>query len=145
MKNFLNRVESWLVRLGWAAALATRVAIGWLFFQAGWGKLNNLGNTVEFFRSLGIPAPQLQAPFVALTELGCGALLLVGLYTRLAAWPLAATMIVALLTAKRDELHGLSSLNELTEFLYLLLLLWLGTVGGGRASVDGLRRRGGKS
>ena len=55
--------------LSWLPQTAARMALGWVFVQSGWGKLHNLPRVVEYFSSLGIPAPQLQAPFVAGVEL----------------------------------------------------------------------------
>ena len=62
--------------------------MGLVFVTTGWGKLQNLDRVIEFFRSLGIPAPEYQAPFVAATELACGLLLVLGLGTRFAAVPI---------------------------------------------------------
>ena len=45
-----------------------RCELGWIFAESGWGKLHNLKNVVNFFRSLGIPHPELHAPFVATVE-----------------------------------------------------------------------------
>jgi putative oxidoreductase len=44
--------------------LAVRLYWGWQFMQTGWGKLNDVGKVVQFFTSLGIPAPALYAYFV---------------------------------------------------------------------------------
>ena len=72
-----------------------------------------------FFTELGIPAPQFQAPLAATAELVCGALLLVGLFTRVATLPLIGVMAVALLTALRDQIHAASDLFGLAEYLYI--------------------------
>ena len=122
-----------------AAALvpaATRLCLGTVFVQSGWGKLHDLPRVVEYFTSLGIPAPGLQAPFVAAVELLGGLLLLGGLFTRAAAVPLAATMVVALVTAKKADVHGLGDLFGTIEFLYLLALGQLAAFGSGPVSLD---------
>jgi putative oxidoreductase len=116
----------------------TRLCLGFVFVQSGWGKLHDLSRVVATFGSLGIPAPQLQAPFVATVELVGGSLLLLGLLTRPAALPLAATMVVALATAKADDLRGLGDLFSTVEFLYLLALGQLAAFGPGPASIDHL-------
>lgn len=46
--------------------LFVRLVWGWGFFPAGWGKLGNLEQVTGFFTDLGIPAPGVQAVFVAL-------------------------------------------------------------------------------
>jgi len=49
---------------------------------------------------IGIPLPQLMAPFVGVTEIICGTLVLVGLFTRLACVPLLIDICVALYSSK---------------------------------------------
>src|SRR4051794_7451575 len=83
-------------RIEWFPPLLGRLSVGAVFLEAGWGKLHNIPKVVEFFTSLGIPAPQLQAPFVAMNEFVCGGLLILGLFTRLATIPIAASMVVAI-------------------------------------------------
>jgi putative oxidoreductase len=125
----------------WFPPSIARLVVGWVFVSSGWGKLHNLEGVVAFFRDLGIPFPELQAPFVAVTELACGALLLAGLWTRLAALPLVAVMGVALATALRDRIDGIVSLFGLAEFLYIVLLAGLVAHGAGPFSFDALRKR----
>ena len=59
--------------------LLVRLYWGWQFAQTGWGKLHRLPQVVEFFGSLGIPAPALNAYFVTGLELVGGVLLAMGL------------------------------------------------------------------
>jgi putative oxidoreductase len=122
--------------LRWLPPTVARLTLGWIFLPSGWGKLNDLPKVVGFFTELGIPAPRLQAPLAAGTEFLCGALMLLGLCTRLASLPLIGTMIVAILTAKRGELHELSDLFGFAEYLYIVLCLWLGAYGAGPISLD---------
>lgn len=118
----------------------SRVSLGVLFAQSGWGKLHNLPKIIDYFTSLGIPAPQIQAPFVASVELVCGVLVLVGLLTRLASIPLLCTMVVAIITAKKADLDGVSDLFGISEYLYILLFLYLIVDGPGPLSLDHLVR-----
>ena len=118
-----------------------RLTLGWIFLQSGWGKLNDLPKVTAFFAQLGIPAPQLQAPLAAGTEFLCGALMLLGLCTRLASLPLIGVMLVAILTAKRADLHELSDLFGFAEYLYIVLCLWLGAYGAGPLSLDAFLAR----
>ena len=124
--------------LRWLPPTVARLAVGWVFLQSGWGKLHDLPKVVAFFADLGIPAPHFQARLAATTEFVCGALILLGLATRLASLPLIGTMLVAILTALRGDIHELSDLFGLAEFLYIALLLWLGAYGPGPISLDGL-------
>lgn len=130
-----------LTSLDWLPPLVARLTVGWVFVRSGWGKLHNLPQVIQFFTDLGIPAPNLQAPMVAGLELACGLLVLLGLLTRLAALPLIGTMVVALLTAQRAQIHGVGDLFGLVEFLYIALLLWLAQAGAGRFSLDTLLGR----
>ena len=122
--------------LRWLPPTLTRLVIGWVFLQSGWGKLHSQEKVVAFFTQLGIPAPEFQAKLVACTELVCGALILVGLATRIATIPLMITMAVALMTALKSDIHGLSDLFGVSEFLYIALLAWLGVYGAGPLSLD---------
>ena len=52
------------------------------------------------FARIGIPFPDVMGPFVGVVETVCGALIILGLLTRLAAIPLIIIMIVALISTK---------------------------------------------
>jgi uncharacterized membrane protein YphA (DoxX/SURF4 family) len=58
------------------------------------------------FASIGIPNPELMGPFVGVVETVCGALIILGLFTRLAAVPLIVIMIVAIVSTKIPILLG---------------------------------------
>jgi putative oxidoreductase len=131
-------VHSVSTSLQWLPPVVARLTIGWIFLQSGWGKLHNLPRVIGYFTELGIPAPQFQAPLAATTEFVCGALILVGLFTRVASLPLIGTMLVAILTAKKGDIQELSDLFATAEFLYIALLLWLGAYGAGSLSLDGI-------
>jgi putative oxidoreductase len=111
------------------------------------------------FQAIGIPWPEVLGPFVGLVEIACGALLILGLLTRLAAIPLIIIMIVAIVSTKIPILLGhdflifnvphlgrygfWSMLHEARADLCMLLgCLYLLIVGGGGWSLDGrLSRR----
>ena len=128
-------------RLRWLPPSLARLALGWVFLLSGWGKLHNLPDVIEFFASIGIPAPQLQAPFASGVELVCGALLLAGLFSRFAAVPLVVVMLVAIATARHEELTSLGALFGFIEYLYIILLLYVAIEGPGPLSLDALLRR----
>lgn len=58
------------------------------------------------FANIGIPYPDLMGPFVGVVEIVCGALIIVGLFTRIAAIPLIIVMIVAIISTKIPILLG---------------------------------------
>lgn len=124
--------------LTWVGPTLARWTVGWIFVLSGWGKLHNLDQVIGYFGELGIPHPELQAPFAAGTELVCGALVLIGLFTRVASVPLIITMIVAIATAKKDDVGSVGDLFGLIEWCYIALLVWLGVAGPGPLSLDAL-------
>ena len=86
--------------------LAVRLYWGWQFAQAGWGKLHRMPDVIQFFASLGIPAPAANAWFVTLLEFVGGILLAVGLGSRLLALISVGDMLVAYITADREAFFG---------------------------------------
>jgi putative oxidoreductase len=58
------------------------------------------------FANIGIPYPELIGPFVGIVEIICGTLIILGLFTRLAAIPLIIIMIVAIASTKLPILLG---------------------------------------
>jgi putative oxidoreductase len=136
---FVRNAQGWAAeKLGWFPPTLTRLTLGWVFLASGWGKLHNLPKVIAFFTELGIPAPQFQAGMVSTFELVCGGLVLFGLLTRLASLPLIATMIVALITAKASEIGGPGDLFGISEYLYIVLFVWLALTGAGPFSLDRL-------
>jgi len=131
-----SRALALLERLHWLAPLLGRLSVGLLFLSTGWGKVHSLDKVTAFFVQLGIPAPGLNAVVVGYSELICGALLVVGLCTRLATIPLIVSMIVALLTAKLGDIHGVFDLVGADEFTYLCVLIILALIGPGKCSLD---------
>lgn len=144
--NFLvNLLINWPERLAgyfaWLGPLVARVTVGWVFMWSGWGKLNNLPKVIENFVGWHIPNPQILAPFVSGVEFVGGLLLLLGLFTRVAAAPLVIVMIVAIRTALWDQVDSLQTLFGFEEFTYLAVFLWLAIAGPGAVSLDRLLQR----
>jgi putative oxidoreductase len=140
VKICFNKLILRISKFNWVPLLLTQITIGIVFAESGWGKLHNLPKVIEFFRSLNIPAPELQAPMVAGLELVCGVLVFVGLMSRIAALPLIGTMVVAVITAKLPEFESWTDLFGASEFLYIILLLFLVTNGPSCISIDKLIR-----
>jgi len=89
--------------------LAVRLYWGWQFFQTGLGKLMHIPKVVGFFTTLGIPFPAFNAYFVSSLECVGGALLFVGLGSRIIALPLTIDMLVAYIAADREALFSIFS------------------------------------
>ena len=136
LESSRERALGVLGKVQWLAPLLGRLAVGLVFMSTGWGKVHNIPKVIAFFTELGIPAPGFHAYLVAYSELLCGTALVIGLLTRLATVPLIVSMIVAILTAKRADLHGLFDLVGFDEFTYLVVLVMIAILGPGSASVD---------
>jgi len=133
-----------------------RIAIGIVFTSEGIQKFlypDALG--AGRFAKIGIPAPEVMAPFVGVVEIVCGLLILGGLLTRLAAVPLIVDMLVAIFSTKVPILlgHGYllfanpsgsksglwSMLHEArTDLAMLLGSIFLFLVGAGPWSLDAI-------
>jgi len=135
-------------RCDWLAPLLLRLAFGYFWFETGWAKLQNHAGFAARFADWGIPWPSLSAYLSGATDLIGGALLILGLGTRLATLPMIFNMLIALVVV---VLPGASQLDpayskldwfvELDEVLYVLVLFWLLMAGPGKASLDHLIAR----
>jgi putative oxidoreductase len=144
IQNLYGLAVRLLRKVDWAGPLLVRLTIGLAFATNGWGKLHHLDDITEFFRSLNIPAPDLNAAFVSSVEFGGGLLLIAGLGTRIASVFLIGVMAVAIYTAKLPDLHGVDGLVELSgtiEMTYLAAFVWLLVSGAGAVSLDHLIAR----
>jgi len=133
--------ERTAAHLTWLAPLFARITVGWVFMWSGWGKLHNLPRIIENFIGWGIPFPHVLTPFVSGVEFLGGTFLLLGLLTRISAGALGITMIVAIRSAKWDQVDSLETLLGFDETEYLALFLWLAIAGAGRFSLDHLLSR----
>ena len=128
--------------LGSPVLLVIRLYWGWQFMQTGWGKLHNLERTANYFASLGIPAPRLNAIMASGTELTCGTLLALGLLARFASPALICVMCVAYATADRQALHAVftnpDKFLSADEFLFLFAAVIVFAFGPGKLSGDAL-------
>ncbi len=143
---------------GWSILIRLLVGLV-VFFPEGLQKLlfpEILG--AGRFANIGIPFSEVMGPFVGLVETICGALIILGLFTRLAAIPLIVIMIVAFVSTKVPILLGhefwifhlpklarygfWSMMHEARDdFGMLLGSLYLLIEGGGKWSLDALLYR----
>lgn len=145
---FISAPERLSAVFSWLPPLVARLIVGWVFMRTGWTKLNNLypsgmpGQDDYFqgiilnFKDWGIPAPEIMAPFVSGVEFFGGILLLLGLFTRIAATPLVIVMIVAIISAKWAQIDSLETLLGFEETAYMALFGWLAVKGPGPVSLD---------
>lgn len=143
-EKYEKKCEKWCKKWEWFSPLVLRLVVGYVFLTAGWGKLNNLEQTTGFFTQLGIPMAGIMTPFVAGVEFLGGLCLLLGLMSRTVAVPLSITMIVALLTAHKNDIQSISGLLHEVAFLYLVILIGIMGLGSGMLSLDHYWCRNGK-
>jgi putative oxidoreductase len=144
-----------------ASVVLVRLLAGCVFLSEGIQKFlypDALG--VGRFAKIGIPMPEVLAPFVGVCEVVGGALVIIGLLTRLGALVLLIDISVAILSTKIPILlgHGFwgFSLSALPHYGFWSMAheartdfcMWLGSLfllilGAGRASLDALLTRPG--
>ena len=113
------------------AAIFIRIAVGLIFFTQGILKYTDPHMGVERFARIGFPHPSFTAHFVGMFEVICGALVLFGLVTRLAAVPLLVIICTAIATTKIPELtrtgQGFRFMvsDARADFAMLMCLLFL--------------------
>lgn len=134
----INAPERLSAQFAWLPPLFARIVVGWVFLWSGWGKLNALDRITQNFVEWGIPFPHILTPFVSGVEFFGGLLLLLGLFTRIAAVPLVVTMVVAILSAKLADVDSLETLLGFEEVAYMALFGWLAAAGPGPVSLDRL-------
>lgn len=116
--------------------LLLRIAGGGLIVYHGFGKLSHFSDMkMKFMNFMGLGMP-LSLSLVIFAEFFCGILIILGLFSRLAAIPLIIAMSVALWKAHHFDVFGDGEKAALFLPIFLVILL----CGPGKASVDGMRR-----
>jgi len=118
--------------------LLARLVLAYGFYEPAKMKWSDIGSVAEWFTTLGIPFPTLNAYMAASTEATGVVLLTLGLFTRLISLPLMVVMIVAILTVHLP--HGFSAGDNGFEIplYYMLFLFIFVTNGAGKFSLDRL-------
>ena len=123
------------------STLIIRLMVGAVFLSEGIQKflfpaIRGAGR----FESIGLPSPEFLGPFVGTFEILCGALILIGLFTRYASIPLIIIMIVAISTTKLEILadKGIWEMMHAgrTDWAMFLGSIFLLIKGGGNWSLD---------
>lgn len=123
------------------AVLLVRLMVGGVFLSEGIQKFlfpAEVGS--GRFAKVGLPSPEILGPLVGSFEVACGALVLLGLFTRMAVLPLLTIMVVAIYSTKIPILvkSGFWKMahDSRTDFSMLLGSLFLLIVGAGAWSLD---------
>ena len=154
---FLSRGLAFLARPSVAvwAAIPLRLIVGYGFMEHGLAKLSKgPENFAAILSTMGVPAPHLMAWLTILTELIGGLAVLLGAFVALVSLPMAAVLVVAMLTVHLP--YGFSSIKLLSvtsgraqfgppgyelDLLYLACLAALVFGGSGPMAIDGLLRK----
>lgn len=116
--------------------LAIRLVLAYGFYNPAIMKWQNISSIKDWFASLGIPFPALNAYLSATTEITGVALLVLGLANRMISIPLIIVMIVAIITVHWG--NGFEAGNNGFEIplYYILMLMIILINGAGKFSVD---------
>lgn len=131
-----NQVSTKLLNFKDLSLLFFRLILAYGFYGPAMMKWGNIGNVAEWFGSMGIPMPTLNAYMAASTEIVGVLLLTLGLATRLISIPLIITMIVAIVTVHLGNGFEASNNGFEIPLYYMLMLFALLTMGGGKYSLD---------
>lgn len=136
LKKTYNSFVQSLQKLKDLPPLFMRIILAIGFYGPAMMKLKNFNNIVEWFGSIGIPFPTLNAYLATTTETLGFVLLFLGLGTRIIAIPLMITMVVAIVTVHLG--HGFEAGNNGFEIplYYFIMLFTLLIYGSGKYSLD---------
>jgi len=128
-KNILSNGQS-------VSLFLARLAVAYGFYEPAMMKWADIGAIAEWFGSMGMPLPTLNAYMAATTEITGVVLLTLGLFTRLISIPLIVVMIVAIVTVHLP--HGFSAGDNGFEIplYYMLFLALFASLGAGKLSFD---------
>ncbi len=118
-----------------------RLILAYGFYGPAMMKWGNIDGIAEWFGSMGIPFPTLNAYLAASTEMAAVILLPPGLATRLISIPLMITMFVAIVTVHLG--NGFEAANNGFEIpvYYSLMLFALLVNGPGKISLDNIIKK----
>lgn len=115
-----------------------RLILAYGFYGPAMQKIANIDGIAQWFASMGMPFPTLNAYMATTTEVSGFVLLFLGLATRIISIPLIIVMIVAITTVHLG--NGFEAGNNGFEIplYYILMLISLIITGPGRISLDAL-------
>jgi len=118
-----------------------RLILAYGFYVPAMMKWRNISGIAEWFGSMGIPMPMLNAYLSATAEIAGVILLPLGLATRFISIPLMFTMVVAIITVHMGNGFDAGDNGFEIPLYYILMLLVLMVNGAGRFSLDYLISR----
>lgn len=118
------------------ALLLARLVVAYGFYEPAMMKWSDISAVAQWFGSMGIPLPTLNAYIAATTEITGVVLLTLGLLTRLISIPLIVVMIVAIVTVHLPNGFQAGQNGFEIPLYYMLFLLIFLSHGAGRFSLD---------
>jgi len=129
------------ISTGLQGNIIIRLMVGLVFLSEGIQKLlYPAADGVGRFAKIGIPYPYFTGPFVGVTEIVCGTLLVIGLWTRMATIPLLIVILTAIYATKLPIFIGkgfwAAAHEGRADFCMLMGLTFLFIYKAGKFSVD---------
>jgi len=116
--------------------LLARLVVAYGFYEPAMMKWSNIASVAEWFGSIGIPFPTLNAYMAATTEITGVVLLTFGLLTRAISIPLIVVMIVAITTVHLPNGFAAGDNGFEIPLYYMIFLLIFLSHGAGKFSLD---------
>ena len=135
-------IDSPLIDIG---LLIGRIMLALIFVMSGWGKLMGLSGFEQNLTNMGVPQPHIMAIVGAAVEFGGGALIILGLGTRIVALIMLVFVCVATYLAHQywtypPDQQMMQYINFWKNVAIAGGYITLAAAGAGRISVDGARQ-----
>lgn len=136
MKSLIQKFNSVSDKLQSLSLLFIRLVLAYGFYETAKIKWQDINSVADWFESIGIIAPKVNAYLAATTEMAGVFLLLLGLGTRFISVALIITMVVAIKTAHWANGFAAGDNGFEIPLYYLIMLLVLLAFGSGKLGVD---------
>ncbi len=127
MNTTFGRLSPWM-------DLAGRILIALIFVTSGYGKISGYEATQTYMAATGVPGALL--PLVIITELGGGLLIILGLFSRSAAFGLAGFSILSGILFHGDATDPMQQILLMKNLAMAGGFLFLVVHGAGSFSLD---------
>ncbi|MBL7919848.1 MAG: DoxX family protein [Bacteroidia bacterium] len=136
MINLYNSVRNGLIKAQDTPLLFLRLILAYGFWEPATMKWTDINSIADWFESMGIFAPKLNAYLAASTEMAGVFLLALGLGTRIICFPLIITMIVAIKTVHWENGFPAGDNGYEIPLYFIIMLITLMCFGPGKLSID---------
>jgi len=120
------------------ALFIARLMIAYGFYEPAMSKWKDIDSVAQWFGTMGIPFPTINAYLAASTEIVGVGLLVLGLFTRLISLPLIVIMIVAIFTVHIGNGFSAGDNGFEIPLYYMVFLLIFVSHGAGKFSLDNI-------